>query len=218
MTPQQPDQPPHPRTPQPAGLPARLAAKLIDLAITAAIAFIALFLFGFFTLDLFEVQVYTAAEAYKWASPFLAVPVFEVALVASTALKGTTPGKRLVRIKVVAGSGSHSPQALRSIIRWAVPLVVAAPLVDAFIRDIPEMANALPMDDLPTLSGRVWWLWVAVGWWLLVHASTLWDSQRRGWHDKAAGTIVIRAPRQAAPAQGHYLLAKWQRRLDRSFE
>ena len=75
-------------------------------------------------------------------------------------------------------------------IRWAVPLAATAPLVDAFIRDIPEMANR---EKAAALSGRAWWLWVALGWWLLVHASALWDSNRRGWHDKASDTFVVKA-------------------------
>ena len=107
------------------------------------------------------------------------------------------------------------PSALRSIIRWAIPLAATAPLVDAFIRDIPERANR---QEAAALSGRVWWLWVALGWWPLVHASALWDSQRRGWHDKAADTIVIKVPRPHDPAQGHELLTEWQRRRDLPYE
>ncbi len=200
-------------SPQPASLKARLTAKLIDATIAAAIAFAAFLFFGFATLDLFEPRVYTAAEAYIFASPFLGVLLFEAALIASTARKGTTAGKKLLNIRVVAQVNSNPPSPLRTIIRWAVPLVVAAPLVDAFIREIPELAGTEPE---PALSGRAWWLWVAVGWWLLVHASTLWDSQRRGWHDKAAGTIVINVP--ATAPQGHYLLAKWQRKLQRRLD
>ncbi len=135
-------------SPQPASLTARLAAKLIDLTITAAIAFAALltnallFLrFGqpeFVTMsDILRVDPIADREAHLAAAPLLAVPTYEAAMIAMTAWKGMTPG----------------------------------------------------------------------------------DSQRRGWHDKAAGTIVVNVP--ATAPQGHYLLAKWQRkwqrRLDRSF-
>ncbi len=207
MTPQQPTQPPHPPNPQPAGLTARLAAKLIDTSITAIIAFTAEINFRVFTLTLYGDENYTAAWAYGAASLFAAVLLFEVALIVNTARKGTTPGRRLLRIKVVARSGSGTPSPLGAITRWALPLVVAAPLVDAFIRDIPERAND---QTSAAMSGRIWWLWVAVGWWLLVHASALWDSQRRGWHDKAAGTIVIKAPRPRRSAQGPEIPKKWQ--------
>ena len=134
---------------------------------------------------------------------------------------GRSLGRKLLGIQVVVDGDSRTPWAIRAIIRWALPMAATAPLVDAAIRGVPEFVNSGLEDVPPTLLERVWWLWVALGWWLLVHASALWDSQRRGWHDKAAGTIVIKASRQAAPAQGHYLLAKWQRkwqrRLDRSF-
>ena len=30
--------------------------------------------------------------------------------------------------------------------------------------------------------------------WLLVHVSSFWDDNGRGWHDKAAGTVVIIDP------------------------
>ncbi len=46
--------------------------------------------------------------------------------------------------------------------------------------------------------------------WVLVYASSLFDSHGRGWHDKAAGTIVIQALRQAEPTQGREIPQKWQ--------
>ena len=189
MTPQQPNEPPHPEL---AGLGARLAAKLIDLAPTATIAVVAFSFFDLATMQFFYVRVYTANEAYVRATPCLGVLLFEAALIAATAWKGKTPGKKLLRIQVVAGSGSDTPSMLRAIIRWALPLAAAVPLAVGFILDIPELANG---EQAPVLSGRLWWVWVALGWWLLVQASALWDPRRRGWHDKAAGTIVIKAPR-----------------------
>ena len=192
MTTHAPAEPPDLPSPEPASLGTRLAAKLIDLTITAVIAFIALMYFTVATLNILIAKQYTDAEAYWAASLYVSVLVYEAAMIAATAWRGKTPGKKLLGIQVVAHSGSRTPSALRSIIRWALPLAATAPLVDTFIRDIPEFANR---QEAPALSGRVWWLWVALGWWLLVHASALWDSQRRGWHDKAADTIVIKAPR-----------------------
>ena len=141
---------------------------------------------------------YTDQAAYRLSAPFLAVVVYEAAIIAATAWKGKTPGKKCFNIRIVTRSGSRMPSALGSIIRWALPLAATAPLVDAFIRDIPEVANE---EHAAALSGRVWWLWVALGWWLLVHASALWDSQRRGWHDKAADTIVIKAAPPHSPGR-----------------
>ena len=199
--------PPDPPAPELAGLGARLAAKLIDLTITAAIAFIALVFFAFTTVDPFEVNAYTDARAYKSAAPFLGVLLFEAAAIAKTARKGTTPGKSLFGIKVIARNDALPPLALVAVLRWALPLAATAPSVYLFILDIPEFANE---SQLPVRSGRMWWLWVALGWWLLVHVSALWGSQRRGWHDMAADTIVVKAPRRPDP--------EWQRRRGLPFE
>ena len=171
----------------------RLTAKLIDLTITAALAFVAFMVFGIATWSIFVVKVYTDAEAYARASPFLGMLLlFKATTAATTAWKGTTPGKKLLGIKVVAHSDSLPPGATRAIIRWTLPLIPTAPLIDAFIRDIPELANN---DEMSTLSGRVWWIWITLGCWLLAHAPALWDRQRRSWLDKAADTIVIKARR-----------------------
>ena len=204
-------------SPQLASLTARLTAKLIDLTITAAIAFCAFVTAGILQLHFGEsyilaIEPLTDREAYLSITPLLAVPAYQAAVIVMMAWKGKTPGKKLLGIQVVARSGSRPPAAFKSIVRWAVPMAAVAPLVDAIARDFPEFAYLPSMDELPTLSGRVWWLWVAVGWWLLVHASTLWDSQRRGWHDMAAGTIVVKAPPRPRSDRGSDLLAEWQRR------
>ena len=197
-------------SPQLASLTARLTAKLIDLTITAAIAFIGLAWFEFvrnWSPNMDPLARYTDREAYLSVTPLLAVVVYELAMITATAWKGKTPGKKLLKIQVTSNDSSRPPIALRAIARWALPLAPTAPLIDGFIRDIPELANN---EHAAALSGRVWWLWVAVGWWLLVHASALWDSQRRGWHDKAAGTIVIKTPRPHRSGQGPEIPKKWQ--------
>ena len=51
----------------------------------------------------------------------------------------------------------------KSIGRWIIPAVVAF---------IPAIGGLLS---------------------LLVYISLLWDSARQGWHDKAAGTLVVKA-------------------------
>ena len=195
MTSPQPAEPP-----DLAGLGARLTAKLIDLIITAAIVFIALMFLSFATLEIFVAKQYTDAEAYGYAVLFLGVPLYEAVMIATTAWRGKTLGKWFLGIQVVAYSDSLRPSALRSIIRWAYPLAPMIPIVDAFIRDIPELAND---ENLTALSGRIWWFWVAGGWLLLVHASPLWDRNRRGWHDKAADTIVIKAASPKLWNRGH---------------
>ena len=184
----------------------RFAAKIVDLAITAIIAFVAFVAFvllsmsatGFSFVSHSEFEPLNNDEAYGLAWPYASVLLYEAAMIAMTWWRGQTLGKMLLGVQVIAYSDSRMPSALRSIIRWAFPLAATPPLIDAFIRDIPELVNN---EEAAALSGRAWWLWVALGWWLLVHASTLWDSQRRGWHDKAAGTIVIKAAPPHSPGR-----------------
>ena len=196
MTTAQPAQQP-PDPPSPAGLTARLTAKIVDTTITTAISFVALMWLSLQGLSILVVNETTDSEAYQAASLFIAVLLFEAATVVATAWKGRTPGKKLLGIKVIARSDSLPPTAMQAVVRWGLPLIATVPLLDAFIRDIPDLANN---EAPPALSGRAWWLWVALGWWLLVHASALWHRDRRGLHDRAAGTIVIKAPRHTRPA------------------
>jgi uncharacterized RDD family membrane protein YckC len=185
--------------PAPAGLTARLTAKIVDTTITAAIGFVAYFMSALLYVRYasaetgWEFHPVTDQEAYVSLTLFLSVPLYRAATIAMTAWKGTTPGKKLLGIKVIGRSDPLPPTIVQAVVRWALPLIATVPLVDAFIRDIPELVNDW---QAPALSGRVWWVWVALGWWLLVHASALWDRDRRGWPDKAAGTIVVKTLRQ----------------------
>ncbi len=83
-----------------------------------------------------------------------------------TAVWGQTLGKIAVGTRVVAEEDGSLPGWRRAALRWALP--------GAFGR-------------LPYVG-----LWVS----LAVMASLIWDPRRRGLHDRLAGTIVIRVPRQ----------------------
>ena len=85
--------------------------------------------------------------------------------VVPTALWGQTPGKIAVGTRVVAEEDGSLPGWRRAALRWAVPGV----------------AGRLPYVGL----------WVS----LAVMASLVLDARRRGLHDRAAGTIVVRVAR-----------------------
>jgi len=94
----------------------------------------------------------------------LALLVFgAVYTVVPTALWGQTLGKVAVGSRVVTEADGSPPGWRRSAIRWA----------------------------LPGLVGRLPYVGVVVS--VAVTASLLLDPRRRGLHDKAAGTIVVRA-------------------------
>ena len=79
------------------------------------------------------------------------------------AVRGQTVGKMLTRIRVVRADNGELPTWGRSFGRWALPGALAF---------IPGVGVLLA---------------------LICYASLTWDASRRGWHDKAAGTIVVKA-------------------------
>jgi len=82
-----------------------------------------------------------------------------------TALLGQTLGKIAVGTRVVTEADGLLPGWRRSLVRWA----------------LPGLAGRLPV--------------IGLGVSLAIMASLIWDRRRRGLHDRAAGTIVIKVPR-----------------------
>ena len=78
------------------------------------------------------------------------------------ALRGQTLGKMATGIKVVRADSGSVPGWGKAIGRWVIP--------SSFV--------------LIPYAGLV------LSW--LVYLSLLWDKTRQGWHDKAAGTVVIK--------------------------
>jgi len=84
------------------------------------------------------------------------------------AMTGQTLGKRLLRIQVVDVTTGRPPRLGGAAIRYLLPAV-------------PALAPGVG----PLLG-------------LLVYLSAIWSPTRQGWHDRAAGTVVVRtAARQA---------------------
>lgn len=100
----------------------------------------------------------------RWSMLVLVVTavagLYEVCFIA---LRGATPGKSAVGIRVVRLDDGRLPGWGPALIRWGVP---------AAARRVPVVG---------------WLLWAAVYGILLV------DDRRQGIHDRAAGTVVVRA-------------------------
>ena len=114
--------------------------------------------------------------------------LFEVGF---TARFGQTFGKRLADIHVVRWDGEAAAvgdQARlahwRSGARWAIPHVAGL--------SVAVVAGAVSFATIGQVGVAA--LAAGITAWLTVYASSLWDKNRRGWHDKAAGTIVVDAP------------------------
>ena len=78
------------------------------------------------------------------------------------AVKGQTVGKMATRIRVARSDDGQLPGWGKSIGRWAIPGVLALIPIIGFILAI------------------------------VFYVSLTWDGSRQGWHDKAAGTVVIK--------------------------
>ena len=95
-------------------------------------------------------------------TPLLIAAIGVAYEVTMIALKGQTLGKMATSIKVIRADNGLVPGWGKSIGRWTIPIVL----------------GFVPL----------------VGWILslLVYVSLTWDKARQGWHDKAAGTLVIK--------------------------
>ena len=129
-----------------------------------------------------------------------------------TAWRGQTFSKRLLGIRVVcwknqtASTSDHRLPLTRSLVRWAVPHIAGVTVaVTAAMVSFPMIARFRTIFFISAGAGLTAWT--------LVYLSSLWDKDGRGWHDKAAGTVVVEAaslsqrhdsqerqPRQPAPS------------------
>ena len=114
--------------------------------------------------------------------------VFGVLVLYETAtirVSGQTRGKRRRRLRVVSirdGAATHSPG--RAFVRSVVPAAAGA---------AGCVAAALADFRVPALAGLAMWI--------IVYASAMWGKNGRGWHDMAAGTVVIADPERPPDTQ-----------------
>ena len=92
----------------------------------------------------------------SYVFPFVATILFWI-------YKSATPGKMVVKLKVVDAKTGNPPSVQQSIIRYIGYFISTLPLFLGFI-------------------------WVA------------WDRKKQGWHDKMAGTVVIRPQNKGVEA------------------
>ena len=128
------------------------------------------------------------------ASAWMAVRRYEAE---STLRCGQTLGKRLMGICVVrcldtGGIVAEPPERSSSLLRWAIPhaAVSAAAVLLGVVLYVVDQAGLTDRDGLLLLLGLSALAALA---WAACYVSALWGKDRRGWHDKAAGTVVVRA-------------------------
>lgn len=147
---------------------ARLGARIIDFVIMGVVAVVLIIigllaLFGVSSEDtLTDDEESTIGFAFLFGTWAVIALIGLLYEVVMIATRGQTLGKMMTSVKVVRADNGLAPGWGKSIGRWIIPLVLGF---------IPAVG--------PFLS-------------LLVYLSLLWDSARQGWHDKAAGTFVIK--------------------------
>lgn len=149
-----------------AGPLGRLGARIIDVVIMFVISIILVAVGVLSALGLASGDV-TDEESAAGVAAFVGFALAGAAVgiiyeVSMIALRGQTLGKMATRIKVVRADNGLVPGWGKSIGRWIIPAAL----------------GFIPF----------------VGWLLslLVYISLLWDKVRQGWHDKAAGTLVVK--------------------------
>ena len=143
---------------------ARLGARILDIVIVT----VALIILAAIGIGAAFAGSSNSDDASAFSVGALVVSVLLAAAVGllyevtMIATRGQTLGKMATKIKVVRADNGLVPGWGKSIGRWILPAL-------------------LPIIPL-------------VGWILslLVYISLLWDRARQGWHDKAAGTLVIK--------------------------
>ncbi|WP_428117572.1 RDD family protein [Candidatus Poriferisodalis sp.] len=140
----------------------RLGARVLDVIIGGILGVIVFFVVAAASFDNGTSGFSTGTTVVTLILGLLVGIAYEVW---PTALWGQTLGKRIVGIKVVHAMTGEAPGWGKAMGRWAVP---ALPSVIPFVQFIG-------------------WIFT-----LLCYVSLTWDRVHQGWHDKAAGTLVIR--------------------------
>lgn len=103
--------------------------------------------------------------------------VYEVLL---TGLAGRTLGRVFVQIKIIRTDNGATMGIGKSLLRWMIPALLASGCVAGFVAS--GLGGIIPPIGIMLGLGA-----------LLVYASLNWDENRQGWHDKIAGTVVIKS-------------------------
>ena len=181
----------------------RAAARAVDAAVTIVLAFVAVMLLAI-TAGIVSLSVDgfggDSDTIVVWVILLLPLALVLVARyeVAATARRGQAFGKDLAGIRVVRYEDLDAPVGDRRlcdlqqcILRWAIPH-----LAGVVVGVLAGVVSGPWFGDWAVLVG----VDAGLAAWMLVYASSLWDPCGRGWHDKAAGTVVV-AGAQAALAE-----------------
>ena len=169
-----------------ADFPERVAARLLDpvVAFLLVLAALIITLVDSFLSSFCGECVGLRHVAVRRTSLIASLVVFLFFLAyerTSIGASGQTRGKRRLHIRVVNRADGKVPSPAKAHVRSLVP--AAAGIAGS-------VGGALADLRVPALAGLALWF--------VVYVSAVWGRNGRGWHDMAAGTIVINDP---APQQ-----------------
>ena len=183
----------------------RAAARAIDAVVTIVLAFVAVMVLGV-TAALVSLSVDGLGSDSDTINVWLALllPLALVPVVSYEARavrrRGQTFGKGLAGIRVVRYEDLDAPSGdprlcdlQQSILRWAIPH-----LAGVVVGVLAGVVSGPRFGGWAVLVGAD----AGLAAWMLVYASSLWDPNGRGWHDKAVGTVVVTGAQAASAEAG----------------
>ena len=166
---------------EPAEPAARGLARVIDSLIHAALGVGGLLLIFLATFCIWCATHQTnSGQAALGALALIGWVLYEPVMVA---WRGQTLGKVICRIRIIRTSDGETPNLGQAIVRWAIP--AAAGVAMTFVA-------AMVLADVQADTEQRFLVLFAA--WAPLYLTSFLDNgdQRRGWHDKAARTIVVR--------------------------
>ena len=150
---------------------ARLGARIIDSFLISTPILIPTFFFGNEDFSWRDLggAFVSSPSVGEWIAFGVAIFIGFVYEVAFTATKGQTLGKMAARIKMVGTKDGSIPGVSKAMRRWSVPSIL----------------GLIPFAGLILAP--------------LCYLALTWHRDRRGWHDLAAGTMVVKVNRAASP-------------------
>lgn len=167
----------------------RLWARALDLLFAGVstylpmfLLFLAVVIFGF---DPFGSGTNVLGTIWLLASSvgMVMALVFEAWMLSRV---GHTPGKRILHIRVSDAGDDALPSFHQALVRSAVPIVSA--VVGALFGIVAAMHLKVPAAEE---SGIIIVAGCGGVAWLLIYLPSAFDSEGRGWHDKAAATVAV---------------------------
>ena len=181
-----PDQP----TYEIAGFTDRVFARIVDGFLMSCILLVTWIPVALFAWFILPADAAAVLFLLAWVAVMLPVVLYEVH---PTARRGSAVGKKIAEISVIRWSAFNDaatcqpfPSYGQSLIRWLVPhsVLFAGVVVEWLWSASHDSDTGIPLFYCTGLAG-----------WVLLYLTSLLDKDGRGWHDKAAGTVVVKAPR-----------------------